>query len=70
MSSCRATNANGFPDVGAYVVSDGEIYRVVTIGTTIHTGDARGNYVHATVEAASWGDCADGEEHTARLVLA
>lgn len=61
---------NGYPDVGAYVSGAGELYRVMTIETHIHTGDSRGNYVYATVEPASWSDCPEGAEHSARVAPA
>ncbi len=36
----------------------------------IQTGDPAGNYVLATVSEADWSDCAECDEHTARVVVA
>lgn len=56
---------NGFPYVGEYVAGDGQLYRVLTIGTRIHTGDRRGNYVTVQVEEVDWSDCEESDEHSA-----
>lgn len=58
---------NGFPDVGDHVPGDdGGLYRVVSFVGPIHTdAPGAGNYVHATVEPADWGDCGEDEEFAA-----
>lgn len=70
MQAIIIEQGNGYPTVGAYVAADGDLYRVTAIETHIHTGDARGNYVHATVERADWSDCPEGAECSARLARA
>lgn len=62
---------NGLPDVGDYVGGDdGELYEIVSMGSTIHTGRAgEGNYVFARVELADWADVEEDEVHTAAATL-
>ena len=59
-----AERGNGFPDVGDYVAGDdGEVYVVVTLDSTIHTGArGEGNWMRATVESADWSDVDDNSE--------
>lgn len=61
---------NGYPSAGDYVQADGELYRVVSTGQNITTGDRRGNAISANLVRANWGDCADGDVHTAKAVIA
>jgi hypothetical protein len=61
---------NGLPDVGDYCGGGGYLYRVISIDSRIQTGNARGNYVHATVELADWEDCSEENEHTALVQVA
>lgn len=63
---------NGFPVVGAYVQADGEVYRVVAMGSRIETqGPGRGNRVPGCeVEEADWSDLGvDEEPHVCGVVL-
>lgn len=63
---------NGFPVVGAYVQVDGDVYRVVAMGSRIETqGPGRGNCVPGCeVEEADWSDLdADEEPHVCGVVL-
>lgn len=51
-------DGNGFPDVGDYVPGDdGQLYRVVSTGSNIHTTGERANWITAQVEEADWDDC-------------
>lgn len=60
---------NGFPDVGDYVRDDATLYRVVSLGRAHAPSTAgRANWVLATVTPANWADCAEADEHTARVV--
>ena len=58
---------NGFTATGDYVQMDGELYRVVSVDSAIHTDDRRGNYILGQVEAADWEDCAEGDESDCRV---
>jgi hypothetical protein len=61
---------NGFPKAGDYVLSyDGNIYRVVRMGTRIETGSPGvSNHIpDCEVELADWDDCADGDEFLAAV---
>jgi hypothetical protein len=62
---------NGLPSVGDYVPGDdGSLWRVASIVDRIHTGQpGEANYIHATVELASWDDCEEGDEFPALAVL-
>ena len=60
---------NGFPQAGAYVACDGDLYRVVELSGPIETTGVRGNWIRALVEAADWSDCADGDEFPAAVVV-
>lgn len=60
---------NGFPSVGDYVVGEGQLYRVLSTGSRIHTDGRRGNYVTARVEEADWSDCPEGDEHSAMVEI-
>jgi hypothetical protein len=66
-----AERGNGFPDVGDYVSGDdGEVYEVVSMDSTIHTGGAGGgNYVHARVVLADWSDVDDDNEPVCTATL-
>lgn len=65
---------NGFPDPGDYVPGDdGQLYRVVSLGGTIHTGCRSGqsNYMYARVELADWSDTeSDDDVFSALAILA
>ena len=63
---------NGFPSDGDYVVSrDGQqLYRVVEVGSTIHTDRPRGNYVHATCTPVDWSECPEADTHSAEFAPA
>lgn len=50
---------NGFPGEGDILLLDGSPVRIVSLETTIHTGDLRGNYIHAEVEDAEWPETDD-----------
>jgi hypothetical protein len=53
---------NGLPDPGDLVPgNDGNLYKIVSIIGPIHTG-GRGNYVHATFEAADWDDTSSDDD--------
>lgn len=54
---------NGLADRGDYASgTDGMLYRVVSVSTTIHTGPpGSGNYVYGDVELADWDDVTDEE---------
>jgi hypothetical protein len=62
---------NGLPDVGDYVSGDdGNLYRVTSLGGTIHTGrPGQGNYVYGEVELADWSDVDDDSEPVCSAVL-
>lgn len=54
---------NGFAGVGEYVTEAGEIYRIVSVESTIHTGaPGIANYIHGVVEPADWADVDDDTE--------
>lgn len=62
---------NGFPSEGDYVTDGGDIYRVISAGSTIHAPPALSPhsdcYIYASVVAADWDDCPEGQEHSARV---
>jgi hypothetical protein len=62
---------NGLPDVGDYVPgTDGELYRIVSMESAIHTDGAGGGmWVRAQVDLADWADCAEEDEHTASCAV-
>ena len=70
MQATITERGNGFPAAGDYVPGDdGELYRVVGIGSRIQTGRAgQGNWVTAEVELASWSDCDEDEVCEALVV--
>jgi len=60
---------NGFPGVGDYVSGEGQLYRVLSMGSRIHTDGRRGNYVTAQVEEVGWDACDESAEHSALVDL-
>lgn len=50
---------NGWAGAGDYARMDGGLVQLAEVGDTIHTGDARGNYVYGVARAAEWSDCDD-----------
>lgn len=65
---------NGFPDDGDYCVESksGQLYRVLSTGriqTATSGNTARPNFVDAQVEEADWDECAEGDVHTAAVIL-
>ena len=60
---------NGLPEVGDYCGGAGQLWLVESIDSRIQTGDPCGNCVLVTVSLADWSDCAEGDEHTARVVV-
>jgi hypothetical protein len=70
----RATiheRGNGLADPGDYVAGDdGEVYEVVRYVGPIHTGGrGAGNYCHALVRLADWGDVTDESEPTCAAIV-
>ena len=54
---------NGLAGAGEYATADDNIYRIVKTYGPIHTGaPGEGNYIHAIVEDADWGDVEDGDD--------
>ena len=46
---------NGWPDPGDLVPGDdGELYRVLEVGSTIHTAQHRPNWISAVVRRIDW----------------
>lgn len=44
---------NGFPSEGGILWdNEGNVYRLVETDGRIHTGDSRGNFIYATLEAS------------------
>jgi len=69
MKATIEERGNGLPDQGSYVAGDdGELYLIVEISTTIHTGN-NGNWVHARVELADWDDVSEDWETTGKAIL-
>lgn len=60
---------NGLPSEGDYCSGDGQLYEIVSTYGAIHTDDSRGNYVWGKVVEADWSDCAEGDEHSALVVV-
>lgn len=58
---------NGFPVAGDYVSDSDQLYRVESIDSRIQTEQYKANYVYATVEPVEWSECAEGDEHSARV---
>ncbi|HEU4580914.1 MAG TPA: hypothetical protein VFS67_21795 [Polyangiaceae bacterium] len=68
MSNARIyEQGNGLPSEGDYCAGEGCLWQVESIDSRIQTGDPDGNWVYATVTAADWTDCDEGDEHTARV---
>jgi hypothetical protein len=56
---------DGWPDAGDYVLVGDDVYQIVTIADTIHTGvtgSSAPNYVYARIRLADWDDLPDGQE--------
>ena len=61
---------NGLPDAGVYVGgNDGQLYHIVKIERSIHTGLAAGdgNWCRALVVDADWDDVEEDEIFPARM---
>lgn len=64
---------NGFPDAGDYVPGDGQLYRIVSLGSRIETGRRSGESNHipgCVVALADWSDTdSDDDIHSSSLVV-
>lgn len=60
---------NGYPSIGDYVQCEGDLYRVVSTGSSITTGDVRGNAISAVLERAKWGDCEEDDVFQAKAII-
>ncbi|MHC4892236.1 MAG: hypothetical protein ACYTFV_02520 [Planctomycetota bacterium] len=61
---------NGLPSVGDHVTDGDWLYRVVEVGSYVHThGPGRGNTCHGKVVEVDWNDCDDDQIHSARVSL-
>jgi len=61
---------NGWPNVGDYCAGGGELFRVVSIESTIHTPASPGapEWRYGAVEWADWEDCPESDQHSAAVV--